>query len=167
MPKPDVIARVQQDLEQGHTYLATRRLRTYLATEPNNLGVRELLAEIYRQSGNLVEAGRWGYLSVDVNPAELAAFERANPSPWLRLRLLHFSADPAVLSAPAQDRLRVLTIQAGRAGPPSIWRGPVEPEDRRPPDNRLPCLFVAIVLVVFGALVAIGVYRVVLWVVHF
>jgi hypothetical protein len=167
VPKPDVIARVQQDLEQGHTYLATRRLRTYLATEPNNLEVRELLAQIYRHSGNLVEAGRWGYLSAEVPPGELAAFERANPSPWLRLRLLLFSADPAILSAPARDRLRVLTLQAERAGPPPIWRGPVEPDDPRPPGNTLPCLFVAIVLVVFSALVGIGVYRAVLWIVHF
>lgn len=169
MSKPDVIARVAVDLEQGHTYRATHRLRTYLANDPNHLEIRELLAEVYRQTGNLVEAGRWSYLSDELRPEELAAFEHANPSPWLRLRLLHFSADPAILPAAAQDRLRVLTVQAERLGPPPIWRGPVEPDDvpLPPSGTAVPCLFVAIVLVVFGALVGIGLYRAVMWAIHF
>jgi hypothetical protein len=162
-----MIARVQHDLDQGHTYLATRRLRTYLANHPHNMEIRELLAEVYRSAGNLVEAGRWSFLTAGLDPAEQAAFERANPSPWLRLRLLHFSADPATLPPPAQDRLRVLTVQAERIGPPPIWRGPVEPDDPAPPGNTLPCLFVAIVLTVFVALVGIGLYRAVVWAIHF
>ncbi len=165
MPKPDVIARVKTDLEQGQTYRATHRLRTYLANHPHHLEIRELLADVYRQSGNLVEAGRWSFLAEEVRPEELAAFEQANPSPWLRLRLLHFAGDPAVLPATAQDRLRVLTVQAERTGPPPIWRGPVEP-DEPPSGTALPCLFVAIVLVIFGALVGIGVYRAVMWAIH-
>lgn len=166
MPKPDVLARVIADLDQGHTFLATRRLRTYLANEPHNLEARQLLASIYRQTGNLVEAGRWSFLAQEVHLAELAAFERANPSPWLRLRLLHFSADPAILPPAAQDRLRVLTIQAERLGPPAIWRGPTEPEEPRPPGSTVPCLFVAIALTVFAALAGIGLYRVILFLIH-
>jgi hypothetical protein len=168
VPKPDVIARAKADLEEGYTYRATHRLRTYLANNPHNLEIRELLADIYRQSGNPVEAGRWSYLAQEVRPEELAAFERANPSPWLRLRLLHFSADPAILPPAAQDRLRILTVQAERIGPPPIWRGPVEPDDRpERSGTALPCLFVAIVLAVVGALVGIGVYRAVMWAIHF
>jgi hypothetical protein len=167
VPKPDVLARVKTDLDQGHTFLATRRLRTYLANEPHDLEARAVLADIYRRTGNLVEAGRWSFLAEEVHPDEVAAFERANPSPWLRLRLLHFSADPAVLPATAQDRLRVLTLQAGRIGPPPIWRGPVEPDEPRPPGNTVPCLFVAIALTVFAALAGIGVYRVFLFLIHY
>jgi len=165
--KPDVIARAKKDLALGHTYVATRRLRAYLATEPHDMEVRRVLAAIYRQSGNLVEAGRWGYLTADVQLAELAAFERANPSPWLRLRLLHFSADPGILPPSAQDRLRVLTIQAERTGPPPIWSGPptpVEPAPQR--GSTLPCLFVAIALTILAALAVIGLYRVVMWLLH-
>lgn len=167
MPKPDVLARVKADLDQGHTFLAARRLRTYLANEPHNLKARELLASIYRQTGNLVEAGRWSFLAQEVHPAELAAFERANPSPWLRLRLLHFSADPAILPPAAQDRLRVLTIQAERRGPPAVWRGPVELDEPQPPGSTVPCLFVAIALTVFAALAGIGLYRVITFLIHF
>jgi hypothetical protein len=165
--KPDVIARVKHDLDQGHTYRAIRRLRTYLANDPHNMEIRELLAEVYRGTGNAVEAGRWSFLAAEVDPDERAAFERANPSAWLRLRMLHFSADPASLPPPARDRLRVLTVQAERIGPPPIWRGPVEPDEPRPPGNTLPCLFVAIALTVLAALVGIGLYRAVLWAVHF
>jgi len=167
VPKPDVLARVKTDLDQGHTFLATRRLRTYLANDPHNLEVRTVLADIYRQTGNLVEAGRWAFLAAAVHPDELAAFERANPSPWLRLRLLQFSADPKILPADAQDRLRVLTVQAERIGPPPIWRGPTEPDEPRPPGSTVPCLFVAIALTVFAALAGIGVYRLFLFLIHY
>ena len=167
MAKPDVLARARTDLEQGHTYVAIRRLRTYLAHEPDNLEVRRVLAAIYRRAGNLVEAGRWGFLTAEVTPAELTAFERANPSPFLRLRLLHFSAEAHRLPAAAQDRLHVLTLQAERVGPPPDWSREDEPTPS-PPQRRstVPCLFVVIALTVFAALATIGVYRVLMWFIH-
>jgi hypothetical protein len=128
--------------------------------------VRRVLAAIYRRSGNFVEAGRWGFLTAEVSPAELTAFERANPSPFLRLRLLHFTADPRKLPPPAQDRLRVLTIQAERVGPPRDWTGEDRPEPPPKRRNTVPCLFVVIALTLFGALVAIGIYRVVTWLIQ-
>jgi hypothetical protein len=165
--KPDVLARVKNDLVRGHTHMATQRLRTFLATEPENLEARQALAVIYRRTGNLAEAGRWAYLTSDVRSEEIAAFERANPSPWLQLRLLQFGADPAILSGPARARLMMLAADAQRVGPPSIWDGPASLE--RPPRRRnaLPCLFVVVALAAFGALTAIGVYRAVIWVWHF
>ncbi len=167
MAKPDVLTRARTDLEQGHTYVAIRRLRTYLANDPDNLEVRRVLAAIYRRTGNLVEAGRWGFLTAEVTPAELTAFERANPSPFRRLRLLHYSADPHRLPPAAQDRLHVLTLQAERVGPPPDWER--EEEHAAPPERRrstIPCLFVVIALTVFAALATIGVYRVVMWFIH-
>ena len=99
----------------------------------------------------------------------LIAFERANPSPFIRLRMLHFTADPRHLPAAAQDRLRVLTLQAERAGPPPDWNRPPPPAaaDTTPKrrGNRVPCLFVAITLTVFAALAAIGIYRMIMWVI--
>ena len=42
------------------------------------------------------------------------------------------------------------------------------PASNEPPSgSALPCLFVAIVLVVFAALVGIGGYRAIMWVIHF
>lgn len=165
--KPDVLARVQHDLANGRTHLAIQRLRTVLASEPHDLELRRTLASIYRRTGNPAEAGRWDYLTDEVRAEEVAAFERANPSPWLQLRLLRFTADPAVLSPGARARLAALTERAERTGPPSTWRGPssVESPTRRP--ITVPCLFVAIALTVFAVLTAIGIYRAVLWVTHF
>jgi hypothetical protein len=83
--------------------------------------------------------------------------------------MLHFTADPRHLPAAAQDRLRVLTVQAERVGPPPGWNRPPPPaaaRDATPPKRRgikVPCLFVVITLTVFAALVAIGIYRVVTW----
>jgi hypothetical protein len=164
--KPDVLARVKVDLSLGRPHLARQRLRTLLAIDPDDLEVRELLASVYRQTGNLVEAGRWAYLSPQLRPDELAAFERAHPSPWLRLRLLRFTGDLADLPPAARHRLRLLAAQAREAGPPPVWQRPaVEPQPRR--GNTVPCLFVAVTMVVVGVLVAIGVYRVMLWIVNF
>ena len=166
MAKPDVLARARKDLAQGHTDAAVRRLRGYLATEPNQLEVRRVLAAIYRQTGNYVEAGRWGFLTAEVRPVELTAFERANPSPFVRLRMLHYTADPRHLPAAAQDRLRVLTLQAERVGPPPGWNRPPPPAPEATPKrrgNKIPCLFVVISLTILAALAAIGIYRVVTW----
>jgi len=167
VPKPDLIARVRSDLELGHTYRAIHRLRTYLASNPDRLEIRVLLGEIYRQTGNPVEDGRWSYLADVVHPAELAAFEYANPSPWLRLRLLQFTGDPDALPPPARDRLRALREQAERVGPPAIWRGSVDAEEEPRSGVTLPCLFVVVVLTAFGTLAGLGLYRAVIWMIHF
>jgi hypothetical protein len=161
--------RVRDDLARGHTHQATRRLRTYLDADPHNLEIRGVLASIYRQTGNLVEAGRWSYLCVDQpHPEELLAFERANPSPWLRLRLLRFNADPAMLSPVARQRLFNLIDEADRVGPPPIWNGPTPvslPVRRR--GITVPCLFVLLALAAAIGLAAIGIYRAVFWLAHF
>jgi hypothetical protein len=165
--KPDVLARVKSDLAHGRTHQATQRLRTFLATEPDDLEIRRALATIYRRTGNLAEAGRWSYLASDVRPEEIAAFERANPSPWLQLRLLQFTADPRMLSEEARARLMRLAEEAQRVGPPSIWAGPASLERPRHRANTVPCLFVVIALTVFAVLTTIGVYRAVVWIWQF
>lgn len=161
MTQPDVFARVEHDLALGNTHVATRRLRGYLDDHPHDMGARLTLAKVYRRTGNLVEAGRWAYLSTDLLPEEQAAFERAHPSPWLRLRQLRFSADPRQLPPEVRDRLAALAAEAERVGPPPIWTGPSTAPRRR--GITLPCLFVLIALLVFTSLAAIGVYRAIAW----
>jgi hypothetical protein len=138
-----------------------------IAIDPDDMEIREVLASVYRTTGNRVEAGRWSFLAAEVLPEEVAAFERANPAPWLRLRLLRYTADPRTLPAPARDRLLALAEQARRTGPPAIWTGPstVEFEPRR--GITIPCLFVAVALAVFAALTAIGIYRSVIWIINY
>jgi hypothetical protein len=165
--KADVLARVKQDLALGHTYSATQRLRTLVAIQPDDLELRDRLATVYRQTGNLVEAGRWAFLTDTLSQAELVAFERANPDPWLRLRMLRWDGDESVLpDHAARARLRELVAAADQAGPPSTYGGPVGPI-RRPgrfTDNAtIPCLFVLVVLGVLGLLAAIGLVRIIAW----
>jgi hypothetical protein len=169
--KADVLARVKQDLALGHTYTATQRLRTLVAIEPDDLELRRMLAVVYRQTGNLVEAGRWAFLTDELTRVELAAFERANPDPWLRLRMLRWDGDGSELPERARARLRELTAAAAQAGPPSGYGGPLT--STRPATGRrrfadssaIPCLFVLLVLGVLGSLATIGVLRVIAWVV--
>jgi hypothetical protein len=167
--KADVLARVKQDLAVGHTYPATQRLRTLIAIDPHDLELREMLAEVYRQTGNLAEAGRWGFLTDKVSPEELAAFERANPDPWLRLRMLRWTGDEADLpTEAARARLRALVEAAARSGPPSLYRGPLSPAQRPRPwlkDAGVPCLFVVVALTLAAVLAGIGVVRFIGWLV--
>jgi hypothetical protein len=156
--KSDVLARVKTDLALGHTHTAIQRLRTLVAVEPDDLELHRLLADVYRETGNLVEAGRWSFLTADARPEELAAFERANPDPWLRLRLIRWSGDGATLpDAAAWSRLWALRQAAQRSGPPDRWRHHDEAAHTR--SMKFPCLFVAVALVVLGALGTIGVLR--------
>ncbi|HEX6684004.1 MAG TPA: DUF6584 family protein [Candidatus Limnocylindrales bacterium] len=164
MAKADVFARVRADLAAGHTHMAVQRLRTLLATLPDDAEVRSVLASVYRQTGNLVEAGRWGFLTTDVRPMELAAFAKANPDPWQRLRLLQFSGDPVGLPDVVTERLVLLADEAHRSGPPTL---PVGDYRREPKShgNTLPCLFTLVVLSAVTVLAGIGVIRIIAWLV--
>ncbi len=167
MAKPDVLARVKNDLTHGRTHIAIQRLRTQVAIDPDDMDVREALASVYRLTGNLTEAGRWSFLAGEVIAEEIAAFERANPVPWLRLRLLRYTADPDALPAPARERLLALAEQARRTGPPAIWTAPSTVEFERRRGITLPCLFVTVALAAFAALTAVGVYRAVVWIIRY
>src|SRR5438067_7684959 len=90
MGKADVLDRVATDLARGHTTPAIQRLSSLVAAHPTDLDLRRRLAGAQRLVGNLVAAGRWGYLDADAEPAETAAFERAYPSPAQRLRELRW-----------------------------------------------------------------------------
>lgn len=163
-----MLARVKQDLALGHTYTATQRLRTLVAIQPSDLELRRMLATVYRQTGNVVEAGRWAFLIDDLTEEELAAFERANPHPWLRLRMLRWDGEVDDLpDAGARARLRELTAAAQRAGPPSTYDGPLGSagqDERFAGGTTIPCLFVVIALGGLGVLAAIGVIRIMGWV---
>lgn len=165
MAKTEVLARVDQDLAAGHTYLATQRLRTLIAAIPNDVEIYRCLADVYRRAGNPVEAGRWGFLTGEVTPEELVAFERAHPSAWVRLRLLRWSARPDLLPDPAaRQRLEALAERAVREGPPARYGGPLY--DGHAPSERFPCVFIASVVLVVAVLAAIGFYRIVRFVLY-
>ncbi|GIE35988.1 hypothetical protein Ait01nite_090330 [Actinoplanes italicus] len=106
MAKPEVLAKVDADLERGHTHLAAQRLNSLIAADPFDLGLRARLAAVHRRTGNFAEAGRWGYLTEDVTEAELRAFAKAY-SDQLRALVLH-GETPRDLGPLAAARLAAL-----------------------------------------------------------
>ncbi|HZM79581.1 MAG TPA: DUF6584 family protein [Candidatus Limnocylindrales bacterium] len=123
MAKQDVLARVEQDLERGHTHLALQRLAALAAEHPDDPRIRALRGLINHRIGNFAEAGRWGFLTEEVDEADLAAFERAFKHPWDRLRALKLRYDPSsVLGPRARERLDALLALADESGPDSlVW----------------------------------------------
>ncbi|MBN1171315.1 MAG: hypothetical protein JXA67_04000, partial [Micromonosporaceae bacterium] len=120
MTNARALARVHRDLAAGHPRAAARRLRTMLARDPNNIEIYRLLASIHRLLGDPAEAGRWGFLTDDVTEVEIAAFERAHPQAWIRLRLLGWSGDPAKLPSDAcRARLAVLSREVAECTIPT------------------------------------------------
>lgn len=165
MAKADVLDRVRQDLAAGRTYPATQRLRTLLASYPDDLEIYRLLAAVYRQTGNFAEAGRWAFLTVDARPEELAAFTRSNPDPWARLRLIRWQGDPSELADDEiRNRLGALVEEAEKSGPPTRWVGSYRAPDRTRGVS-FPCLFTVISLIIVGTLIGIGALRILLWLV--
>ena len=162
MAKKDVLARVREDLDSGHTYLATQRLRTLVSVDPEDFEIYRMLADVYRRTGNAVEAGRWGFLLDDVTDDELEAFERAHPWPWVRLRLIRWMGDPAkVPSQTGRERLLALVDQvreSGEIGPADRWS--VEFGPRRKRRRVWPVAIGVLILTAAGVLGSIGLVRV-------
>ena len=161
MERRGALARAEADLAHGRTHSAIQRLRSLLAADPGDPVVRSRLAAAYRNSGNLVEAGRWAYLTEELIPEEEAAFLRAYPSPWLRLRVLRFPGSPDSLGPQAAERLRRLVVSAHLTGPPRTPGAIPFTEAEQRHGTLVPCLFVAVTMLVTTALAVIGAVR--LW----
>ena len=161
MAKKDVLARVREDLESGHTYLATQRLRTLVSIDPEDFEIFRMLADVYRRTGNAVEAGRWGFLLDDATDEEIEAFERAHPWPWVRLRLIRWMGDPEkVPSESGRERLQALIEQvreSGDVGPADRWTVEFGPRRKR---RVWPIVIGVLVLTTAGVLGSIGLVRV-------
>jgi hypothetical protein len=93
MAKSNLMERVANDLAKGHTHPAKQRLHSLIAAHPTDLDLRRQLADVYRQTGDLVEAGRWSYLDEDCDPVEILAFERAYHAPAGRRIALRWPGD--------------------------------------------------------------------------
>ncbi len=161
MERSGALARAAAELERGRTHAAIQRLRSLLATDPADLVVRAALAEAYRRAGNLAEAGRWAYLTDELRADEEAAFLRAFPSSWHRVRALRYLPGPETLAPEPAARLRRLVIAAHLAGPPRVLVAPPPPEHRH--GNLVPCLYVVVTLTVAAVLAVIGAVRVWDW----
>ncbi|MDG4839052.1 hypothetical protein O7631_21250 [Micromonospora sp. WMMD967] len=166
MSKEHVLAKVEADLRRGHVHPAMQRLASLTAAYPDDLELRARRAALYRQVGNVAEAGRWGFLTEDASAAEVAAFERSYPNAWQRLRVLRVTADPSGTLGPvASGRLARLVEQVEQGGAGVIWTDvgprPGEPSSWR---DELGCLVAAVVGVVLVALTVVGLVTVIRWV---
>ncbi|WP_433651100.1 DUF6584 family protein [Micromonospora zamorensis] len=163
MAKDHVLAKVEADLRRGHVHPAMQRLASLNAAYPDDLDLRARRAALYRQVGNVAEAGRWGFLAEDASAQEIAAFERSYPGAWQRVRLLTVTADPTDRLGPvAGARLGRLVEQAEREGrAPVTWTeaGP-RPEEHSSLWDALGCLVAGVVLV---ALTVVGLITVLRW----
>jgi hypothetical protein len=161
MAKPEVLAKVDADLERGHTYLAAQRLNSLIAADPFDLDLRARLAAVHRTTGNSAEAGRWGFLTEDVTPAELTAFAKAYHDQWRALAL--HGETPRGLGPLARARLAALPdgptvpVRRVRAYQPSAPTPPAP--DPLPYDNAVFPVVFFLSLLVFAAIGVISVIR--------
>lgn len=158
--RPRVLQRVEDDLARGHTYAAIQRLSTLVNSDPTDLRLRERLAAVYLQTGNLPQAGRWGYFSEQRDAAATTAFERAFADPQIRLSALRWPHG-AEHDAPPQVRDRLAEVRSvvwqGRSlGSASEWHPTL--------GNRLGLLAWASVALAVPVLAVIGLVTVLRWI---
>jgi hypothetical protein len=164
MSKGDVLARVDADLARGFVHPAMQRLASLTATHPDDLDVRTRRAALNRQIGNLVEAGRWGYLTEEVTSVEITAFRCAHRSAWSQLRALKLGNDPTEHLGPlAHRRFTDLVEQAATDGPGSISWSAAGPhlQVAKTWRDSLPCLIAALIALVLIGLLIVGLVTVV------
>ncbi|MEU0551089.1 DUF6584 family protein [Micromonospora sp. NPDC005979] len=165
MAKEQVLAKVAADLERGHVHPAMQRLASLTAAYPDDLEVRARRAALYRQVGNVTEAGRWGFLDEDTDAREVTAFEGAYGNAWRRLRALRVTVDPSVRLGPvAGARFARLLEQAGRYGPVTWTDDGPRPEEPSSWRDGLGCLVAAVIALVLVALCVVGLVTVLRWV---
>ena len=118
------LERVEEDLRVGDVAMARTRLSSLVRSLPQRLDARERLADVCRLSGDLVEAGRWSYLSKHRDEAEVAAFERAcGKDPVRIMRALRWrSSEEAATTEVARQRLLDVRARAeAKAGRTLDW----------------------------------------------
>jgi hypothetical protein len=149
MGKSETLRRVDADLARGHTHLAQQRLASLLAVHPRDLALRARRAEVYRRVGDWAQAGRWGFLTEEASPAEIAAFERALRSPSARLRALRLDGDPFRDLGPLARERYLDLVDAAKAETP----GPKADDD-----GILTCLLVTAGLLLLLAVLVVGLW---------
>ncbi|MET7707455.1 DUF6584 family protein [Micromonospora sp. NPDC005413] len=167
MAKEHVLAKVEADLRRGHIHPAMQRLASLNAAYPDDLELRARRAALYRQVGNVAEAGRWGFLSEEAGAEEIAAFERCRPGARQRLLVLKVATDPTDRLGPvAGARLGQLVDRARQEDPSLVdWTNvgsrPAEPSSWR--DELGCCLVTAVIGAILVTLIVLGLITVIRW----
>ncbi len=169
VPVDRTLALVAELVAAGELVDARRRLRDLLGETPQRLDVRERLAEVYRLQGHPEQAGRWGFLSPDVTPAEVIAFRKAfqgDPIQIMAALAWRGSEDDAA-TALARDRLRVVRAEAeGAAGRRLSWEAPLHGGSRRPRGGSASDVALAVGLGALLTCTLVGAVTIVTWLVR-
>jgi len=112
MGRTRALATIRRDIAAGRRRSAVARLRVLAAAHPGDQWVYRQLTQLHREAGQPAEAGRWGFLTDDVTPTELAAFQREHPRPVDRLRLIGPAREAMDLGPEARRRLWRLASEA-------------------------------------------------------
>lgn len=131
MPIDATLNRARAELAAGNVAEARNRMRGLVGSFPRAIAAREVLAETYRRTGDLAQAGRWAYATETVTEEEATAFAHAyRNDPVLMMRALRWSdSDKAApLSPTVSHRLEQLKARAEeRAGREVSWDEPRYP----------------------------------------
>lgn len=77
MPLEKTLVRAREDASRGDLGLARRRIGSLVAAFPDRIELRVELAGLCRRAGDPAQAGRWAYLTEDLDPVEGDAFRRS------------------------------------------------------------------------------------------
>ncbi len=92
MPIDETLNRARAELAAGNVAAARNRTRGLVGSFPRAIAAREVLAETYRRTGDLAQAGRWAYATETVTDEEATAFAHAyRNDPVLMMRALRWS----------------------------------------------------------------------------
>jgi hypothetical protein len=131
VPIDATLNRARAELAAGNVAAARNRMRGLVGSFPCVIAAREVLAETYRRSGDLAQAGRWAYATETLTDEEAAAFTHAyRNDPVLMMRALRWSDsdNAAPVSPTVSHRLEQLKARAEeQAGREVSWDEPRYP----------------------------------------
>ncbi|MGI6258547.1 MAG: DUF6584 family protein [Anaerolineaceae bacterium] len=112
MAKDDTLKKIYSEIEAGDLGKARDRLNGLLLTYPNDIQIRELLADVYWRLQFPAMAGRYWYLTETsgehVETARIAFEKSFGNDPARIMAILKLSGDPDKLPEQVQSRFEVL-----------------------------------------------------------
>jgi len=158
VPIEQTLATVDERIAVGDLRAARIRLRSLVEQFPQRLDLRDRLADVYRREHNPPQSGRWSYLREERDAAEDRAFERSfQDDPVQIMAALRWTGhEDDATDDVARARLREVRALAEKAaGQELAWERPVVSRSDSGWDWF--SLVVVVVLVVVGAIFAVGV----------
>ena len=161
--------KINYDLEQGRKYKATLRLRNLINEFPNDLTLRNKLAEIYYESGFYDRAGLFWILTEpkndEIKKCQEIYLSTVNNSGNKVLKDFKFRGDENLLSEYAKTKLHILqTNSFEKTGNVPIYKEKPNYSRKsnfKPNNSKFPALIFFSVIIFIGILLVLGFYKLV------